>query len=224
MTTPVPDVRNETIVETYDRFAGLYDRILTPLKTGTRQHALASLDIGGGETIVEVGCGPGHALVALARAVGSRGRVVGIDAAPGMVARARRRSRRADTPAPIDVLSGDARALPMQSGSVDIAFVEDTLELFREAGLAAVIDELNRVLDPDGQLCVLTMERAGAEDNLFVRVYDWLFEHVPGSQRFGCRPIYACQALEAGGFSVERRSRHSRGYVWPVEVVLARPE
>jgi demethylmenaquinone methyltransferase/2-methoxy-6-polyprenyl-1,4-benzoquinol methylase len=67
------------------------------------------------------------------------------------------------------------------------------------------------------------MERAGAEADLFVRVYDWLFERVPGYERFGCRPIYAARTLEEAGFVIERRERLHRAWVWSVEVLIARP-
>jgi demethylmenaquinone methyltransferase/2-methoxy-6-polyprenyl-1,4-benzoquinol methylase len=67
------------------------------------------------------------------------------------------------------------------------------------------------------------MERAGAEDDPFVRAYDWLFERVPGFERFGCRPIRASRTLEEEGFAIERRERLQRARVWPVEVLTARP-
>lgn len=222
-TLPEPDVSNETVVETYHRVAALYDWFITPLQSGTRQRALDLLAIERGAHVVEVGCGPGHALVALAERVGPVGDIVGLDAAASMVDRARRRAIQEGANHQIEICLGDARSLPFRENVADVAFVEDTLELFAEDEMTTVVGELKRILRPDGRLCVVTMERAGAEDDLFVRTYDWLFERVPGYERFGCRPIYASRTLEEAGFEIERRERLHRAWVWPVEILIARP-
>ena len=88
--------------------------------------------------------------------------------------------------------------------------------------MTAVVAELARVLGPWGRLGVVTTEREGAEDDPFTRGYDLAFEHVPGYDRVGCRPVYARRALEASGFGIERWERHRRGGVWPVVVGVAR--
>ncbi|WP_254839570.1 methyltransferase domain-containing protein [Natronomonas marina] len=222
-TLPEPDVSNQTVVETYHRLAALYDWFVTPLQASTRQRALELLAIERGEPVVEVGCGPGHALVALAERVGPDGDIVGLDAAASMVSRARRRAIREGANTRIETCLGDVRSLPFRGDVADVAFVEDTLELFAEDEMTTVLGELERFLRPDGRLCVVTMERAGAEDDLFVRAYDWLFERVPGYERFGCRPIYAARTLTEAGFEIERRERLRRARVWPVEILIARP-
>lgn len=214
---------NEDVVAAYDRFATLYDRVVAPLGAGTRRRALEALSVEAGDRVVELGCGPGHALLALARLVGSAGRVVGIDAAPGMVARARERVAASGLGDRVDLALGDARSLAVADAVADAVFVEDTLELFSPAEMRAVLGECRRVLGPDGRLGVVTMERADAEDDPFVRAYDWVYEHVPGYDRVGCRPVYARRAVEDAGFTVECREHHRRGGVWPVEVLVARP-
>jgi len=219
---PAPGVSNETVVATYDRLAGVYDSLVAPFEAGTRRRVLDLLDVEPGDRALEVGCGPGHAAVALGERVGGGGRVLALDAAPGMVSRARRRCVRAGVADRVDVLLGDARRLPLRDGSVDVALIEDTLELFAGSGIASVVDELARVLDSRGQLGVVTMEREGAEDDPFTRGYDLVYEHVPGYDRVGCRPVYARRALESAGFEIERWGRHRRGGVWPVAVGVAR--
>jgi demethylmenaquinone methyltransferase/2-methoxy-6-polyprenyl-1,4-benzoquinol methylase len=176
-----------------------------------------------GEHVVEVGCGPRHAVVALAERVGTEGAIVGLDAAASMANRARRRAVREGAKTHIEICLGDARSLPFRANVADIGFIEDTLELFAEDEMTTVVGELKRILRPDGRLCVVTMERAGAEDDLFVRAYDWLFEWVPGYEQFGCRPIYASRSLEGEGFELTRQERLHRAWVWPVEILIARP-
>lgn len=214
---------SEAVVATYDRFAALYDRLVSPLAAGTRDQALDGLRLDRGDRVLEVGCGPGHALVGLADRVGPAGRVVGLDAAPGMLDRARRRVAGAGLFGRVGLVLGDARSLPVADGVVDAGFIEDTLELFGPDDREAVLGELRRVLSADGRLVVVTMEQAGAERTAFVRAYDWVFDHVPGANRVGCRPIYARRALEAAGFAVEDRASIRRAGVWPVERLVARP-
>lgn len=220
---PSPGVSNEAVVATYDRLAAAYDRLVAPLQAGTRRRVLDLLAVAPGERVLEVGCGPGRGLIPLARRVGPGGRVVGLDAAPGMVTRARSRVERAGLADRVDLLLGDARSLPLAGDAFDVAFVEDTLELFPPGEMRVVLAELSHVLVPDGRLGVVTMEREGAEDDLFVRAYDWTFEHVPGYERFGCRPVYARHALEAAGFEIEHREHYRRALVWPVELLVGRP-
>jgi ubiquinone/menaquinone biosynthesis C-methylase UbiE len=223
-TAPAPDVSNEAVVDAYDRLAAPYDWVLGPLEASTRDRALSLLSPDSGERILEAGCGPGHALVELARRVGAAGQVVGLDAAPEMLDRARTRVDHTNPPGRVALVRGDARSLPIPEGTADAVFIEDTLELFAAGERTALLSEIRRVLNPDGRLVVVTMERENAESDPFVRAYDWAFEHVPGYERFGCRPIYARRALESNGFAVAHRERHRRAHVWPVEVLLARPE
>lgn len=215
---------NEAVVAAYDRLATLYDWFVAPTESGTRRRALDRLEIDADDRVLELGCGPGHALVAIARRLDGSGRVVGVDAAPRMVDRASDRASRTRWADRIEVAVGDARRLPVADDAVDVVFVEDTFELFSPAEAAAVVGECGRVLDAGGRLGVVTMERAGAERDPFIRAYEWVFEHVPGYDRLGCRPVYARRAIEAGGFIVEHEERRRRYGVWPVEILIARPD
>lgn len=219
--SPSPGVSNETVVRTYDWLAAPYDLLIAPIEAGTRSRAIELLALSAGDRVLELGSGPGHALPGLAGSVGPGGQVIGLDAAPRMVARARRRVADAGDALIVEVLLGDARSLPLPATSVDAVFVEDTLELFSTRERRTVLAECNRVLVPGGRLGVVTMERSGLEDDRFVRIYEWLYEQFPGYDRIGCRPIYARDALEAAGFSILEQERRRRGYVWPVEILIA---
>jgi len=216
--TPGP---NDNVVATYDRLATLYDWFLGPIASKPRTRALEVLAIDPDERILEIGCGPGHTLETLANRSEPPSRIVGLDAAPGMIDRARRHAATEERTALIDLVVGDARQLPVATDAIDVVFLEDTLELFSPIDVRTVLTECERVLNQDGRLGVVTMEREGAEEDGFVRAYEWLFEHLPGYDRVGCRPIYARRALGAAGFSITNQATIRRGYVWPVEVIIA---
>ena len=89
----------DRVQSVYDARAGGYDLALAafPLvgfRTGAyRRAAVRALGLVLGQTVLDVGCGTGHNLPLLARAVGASGRVVGIDVSEGALARARSRTR-----------------------------------------------------------------------------------------------------------------------------------
>lgn len=213
-------VSNERVVRTYDRLSRVYDWFVGPLEAPARIQAIDFLALDGTKRVLEVGCGPGHGLAELATRV-PNGHVYGLDAAPGMLDRARRRRKRRSVTDRVSLLLGDARRLPVRSDSMDAVFMEATLELFSPTDMRTVLEEISRVLEADGRLCVVTMERAGAEDSRFVRFYEWLFEHVPGYRAVGCRPVYARRALEETGFEIRRQLRAYHAGVWPVDIYLA---
>jgi SAM-dependent methyltransferase len=74
----------------YRRRAGVYDLELA-LFESIRRDAVRRLALQPGQTVVDFGCGTGLSLPLLRRAVGARGRVVGVEQSPEMLARARRR-------------------------------------------------------------------------------------------------------------------------------------
>lgn len=78
----------------YDAFANFYDASLDGTYREHRQQALAALAPQPGMTIIDVGCGTGASLPVLVATVGPTGRVVGVDASPGMLRKAEARVRR----------------------------------------------------------------------------------------------------------------------------------
>lgn len=80
-------------------FQGYRSRLYDLLGDGpTRSYRLLALERLGdcrGATLVDLGCGTGLSLEYLVAAVGPNGRVIGVDASPDMLARARERIERA---------------------------------------------------------------------------------------------------------------------------------
>lgn len=74
----------------YRRRARLYDLELA-LFEPIRRRAIAELDVSRGDTVLDVGCGTGLSLALLRERVGARGRVIGIEQSPEMIALARER-------------------------------------------------------------------------------------------------------------------------------------
>jgi ubiquinone/menaquinone biosynthesis C-methylase UbiE len=88
----VPRTEQEA-AESYTRLSKWYDR-LGGSEAPHIAEGLRLLDVQPGECVLEVGFGTGRSLIALAHAVGSTGRVIGIDLSPGMIAVAREQVRK----------------------------------------------------------------------------------------------------------------------------------
>ncbi len=139
----------------YDRSAGSYDLALTlfPLagfRAGAyRRQAIAALGVRAGQTVVDLGCGTGHNLPLLARAVGEHGHVVGVDVSAGALARARRRTRGLPQ---VELVQADAAEADLPP---DTARVLSTFALSMMPDPEAVIAKAASALPPDGRLAVL---------------------------------------------------------------------
>ncbi|MFB6132191.1 MAG: class I SAM-dependent methyltransferase [Halanaeroarchaeum sp.] len=102
----------------YDRWAAVYDwNPVLALVRPARRRAVDAMDVARGDTVVDMGTGTGANLPLLRDAVGKTGRVVGIDASNGMIAKARTRIEEHGWDN-VSVLEGDIRDPPVD-GPVD---------------------------------------------------------------------------------------------------------
>ena len=70
-----------------------------------------------GETVLDVGCGTGSLAIAAKMQVGPAGKVYGIDASPEILARARKKARKAGVEVTFEQAPG--QALPFPDGHFD---------------------------------------------------------------------------------------------------------
>src|SRR4051812_1753750 len=87
---PVAGPDRDAALALYRRRASVYDLELTAFEP-LRRRAVEWLDLRPGQTVLDVGCGTGLSLPLLAPALGPKGRVVGIEQCPEMIALARER-------------------------------------------------------------------------------------------------------------------------------------
>jgi ubiquinone/menaquinone biosynthesis C-methylase UbiE len=113
-----------------------------------KRRAFACLDLHDGDRVLDVGCGTGDDLCALATLVGPSGQVVGLDRSATMIAAARR--RRAGMRRTIRLRVGDAGRLPFPDRSFDACRADRVLQHLADPALA--LAEMARVVRPGGRL------------------------------------------------------------------------
>ncbi|MEU3656777.1 methyltransferase domain-containing protein [Streptomyces sp. NPDC032161] len=124
------------------------DRVAaTDLGRSYKGGMLAELDIRPGQTVLDLGCGPGTDLASLAQAVTATGTVIGVDHDETAVEAARKRTT--DQHA-VTVRLGDIHDLPLPDHTADRARTDRVLQ--HVADPARALREIRRVLRPGGRL------------------------------------------------------------------------
>jgi ubiquinone/menaquinone biosynthesis C-methylase UbiE len=132
-----------------------------------------------GSHVLDVGCGTGNDVRALAARVGPTGRVVGLDNSEQQIAR----GRPADPGcAPVEFVLGEAHALPFEDDTFDVVRSERVVQHVPDP--AAAVAEMLRVVKPGGQVLVTDPDHGmWAPDlddrELTRRIVTWWGDHVP---------------------------------------------
>jgi O-succinylbenzoic acid--CoA ligase len=152
-----PEERRRWVRDTFHAISSRYDALNHILSGGVhllwKRAAVRAAALRPGEAAADVCCGTGDMVIGLARAVGPRGRVLGVDFAPGMLTGAARRLAAARVGPVGGLICGDAEALPVREESLDaVTFAFGLRNVPRPA---AALAEARRVLRPGGRLVVL---------------------------------------------------------------------
>jgi arsenite methyltransferase len=158
-----------------------------------------------GERILDVGCGPGFYCAELAEEVGPSGSLVGVDSSAPMLALAAGRLSAHDN---VELLEGEALALPVEDGSFDAALCVQVLEYVADA--TAGIAELYRALRSGGRVLVWDVDWAtlsvhSENPNLTERVLVAWDEHLAHPSL----PRTLAARLRAAGFEAVRMQAHA---------------
>lgn len=115
--------------------------------------SLARLRVEAGARVLDIGCGMGQLSRAIARAAGTRGRVVGIERSSDQIAEGRRQAAAAGEANLVDVREGDAGEPPLRDdewGTFDIAHARFILE--HVADPARVVRAMVKAVRPGGRI------------------------------------------------------------------------
>jgi ubiquinone/menaquinone biosynthesis C-methylase UbiE len=143
MTLPAYAMNRANFPEMYERW------LVEPLFRPWAEILLERVELALGDRVIDLACGTGIVARLAKDRVGEKGRVVGVDVSPQMLAVAR-----AIAPT-IDWREGNANALPVgDEERFDVVVCQQGLQFFPDKPAAA--REMRRVLAPGGRLVVAT--------------------------------------------------------------------
>jgi ubiquinone/menaquinone biosynthesis C-methylase UbiE len=159
--------------------------------TTYKQLAFDLLDIGHGVSVLDVGCGGGVDLVSLAKRVGPRGRVIGLDHDADLVATARAyiaSQPKDELPIVPEVCEGDAERMSFADATFDRVRADRMLQHVKHP--ARALSEMFRVLRPNGVVTLVEPDwraiafypaspSGGNDDRTFAAVLGYYQRHLP---------------------------------------------
>ncbi|MGX9791856.1 class I SAM-dependent methyltransferase [Mycobacterium sp. MMS18-G62] len=202
------------------KVAAIYERIWRPIMvaamslhgmsiTAERERAAAAVDLGGGQRVLDVACGPGNFTGFFADQLSGDGFVIGLDTSVAMMERAVRDNSHARAV----YMRSDAISLPFNNSAFDVVCCFAALHLVPEP--LGVLQEMVRVLAPGGRIALMT---SYGRESLLLRKALELGATVCGVRIFDRTTVPAFLAA-AGLIDIDQRLRGISQFV-----VARRPE
>ena len=193
--------------ESYNSLSCWYD-----LFTGSEKRftdlGIQMLDVQPDESVLEIGCGTGYALVQFSK---KSGKVIAIDLSERMLKIAQSKIKNKN----VGLCQADGLFLPFFKEQFKNIFISFTLELFDTPDMPKVLKEIHRVLKKDGKVGIVSLAK---QEKTAVHVYEWFHRRLP--VLVDCRPIYLGSVLMEAGFIVQE-SMIKTMWGLPVEILVA---
>jgi ubiquinone/menaquinone biosynthesis C-methylase UbiE len=203
---------SQRVASVYSRLAPVYELWARLAESRPRARALELAAVRDGEAVLEVACGTGVQLVALAERNPS-GRTVGVDLAEGMLSQTRKRLAAAGLHR-VELLRASALELPFPDGSFDLVTNGYMLDLLPRDDIPRALEEFRRVLKPGGRLVLTNMTKG---KRVAHRVWDALYARGVVLTA-NCRGVLAAPVLLELGFTGVRREYLVQA-LFPTEIV-----
>lgn len=154
LTNNTPETKVESL---FDKIADNYDSMNSLISLGNHKHwrklVMRQLNVQPGTFAIDVCCGTGDWTIALAKAVGPSGQVVGLDFSEEMLKIAQKKIIAAGLQDRITLVKGDAMHLPYDDNKFDLATIGFGLRNVPDAN--QVLHEMTRVIHNRGQVACL---------------------------------------------------------------------
>ena len=144
----------------YDSVSKVYDEV----RTGDPEmvhHILGGITLKPDSRVLDVGCGTGNNTLLLQAATSSR--LIGLDISRGMLQKARQKTDR------IQLVQSPAESIPFADESFRLVYMTEVLHHIRDTGSA--LQELHRILEPDGSICIVTQSHQQIEQRMTSRFF-----------------------------------------------------
>jgi ubiquinone/menaquinone biosynthesis C-methylase UbiE len=159
-----------------------------------------------GARVVDLGCGFGDTTLEIARRIGPRGSVVGVDASHRFVEAAREEARRSSR-VNATFRTGDVQTAPLE-GPFDMAFSRFGTMFF--ASPVAALRNVRRALVDGGKLCMIVWRRR--EDNAFLHVAESIVRIAAGTIESNGEPTCGPGPFSMAGPDTTSDILHAAGF------------
>lgn len=140
----------EKMVDSYDSYM---QRITLGEENKLRELTVDLAQVSTGDTVLEIGCGTGTLALEAKRKAGPSGKVCGIDIISGMVERSRDKAAQAGLDVSFQI--GSIDGIPFPDNRFDVVMCSFMIFHMSEAVRRKGIEEIYRVLKPQGRLMAL---------------------------------------------------------------------
>lgn len=188
----------------FDRWARRYESDLVSRRLATlQQAAVDALALEPADRLLDTGCGTGAAVRGAAATVA---RTVGVDLSTEMVARGRELAAGLSN---VELLEGDAEALPFPSGAFTAVLCTTSFHHYPRPECA--VAEMARVLAPAGRVAIADM----TTDAHVMRIPDFLLRRFQPSH-VGCHRADDVERLLLAAGLVDTRTRSLAGGLYAI--------
>jgi len=200
----------DAVLKEYGKLAPHYNRRWSFYVEETLRETLSRLDLKPGESLLDVGCGTGVLLKALAASVPDA-KLSGADLSPEMLDVARKSLGER-----VVLKQSHAESLPFSDQAFDVVVSTNAFHYFRNP--LGALERMARVLRPNGRVVITDW----CDDyfacrlcNLWLRVFDRAHFRIYGRDQ--CRHL-----LEQAGFTAVRLDRYKINWLWGLMTAVGR--
>ena len=169
----------------------LIARLMAVANRRSNRIAIRALNCSPDNTILDLGCGSGHAVGILAGMAG-QGLILGLDHSAIMLAQALSHNRHTVRQRRVHLVRGRIDAMPWRDNTIDKILAVHVVYFASEAGMR----EARRVLRPGGRIVIVATDRSA--------MARWKFTHSSTHELFDARGL--ADLLVRGGFATSEIS------------------